>query len=216
MLYQDVQTNCGCETTCCDRRLTPVQDQASGCCSSTAAAAASCGCVSTSSEPASAQTGAKSLDIEFLYLDLNHCDRCQTSEASLAEAIAEVETVLKATGIQVKVQKIHVQNEEQARQLDFVTSPTIRLNGQDIQLDFKESNCGSCSDLAETETACRVWSYQGREYTAPPKAMIIDAILRAVYSRPEVGAPLTGVEQETPENLKRFFAAREKQLTKEL
>ena len=100
MLYQDVQINCGCETTCCDRHLTPVQDQASGCCSSTAAATASCGCASTaSSESATAQAGAKSLNI---------------------------------------------------------------------------------------------------------------------YSGPEVGSPLTGVEQETPENLKRFFAAREKQLTKEL
>jgi hypothetical protein len=50
---------------------------------------ASCGCVSTASaEPAMAQAGAKSLNIESLYLDLSRCDFCQDSEASLAEAPA--------------------------------------------------------------------------------------------------------------------------------
>jgi len=32
---------------------------------------------------------------------------------------------------------------------------------------------------------CREWVYQGKEYTASPKAMIIDAIFREVYGGPD-------------------------------
>lgn len=82
------------------------------------------------------------------------------------------------------VRKIHVQSEKQARQLGFISSPTIRINGRDIQLDVKESLCESCGDLCGEDVNCRVWVYQGKEYTAPPKAMIIDAVLREVYGTP--------------------------------
>ena len=212
MDYQTTQTDCGCQSTCCDRHLASAQNRASSCCEPIQATA-SCGC-GTSSTEATASTVAvsKHLNVEFLYLDLNVCTRCQQSEASLDEAIADVEHVLKAAGIEVTVQKIQVQSEDQARQLGFVTSPTIRLNGRDIQLDFKESACDSCSCLSGEETACRTWTYQGQEYTAPPKAMVIETILKAVYggTEPEVGQHPAGLE--IPENLKRFFAARSKEL----
>jgi len=156
------------------------------------------------------ETGSKRLEIEFLYLDLSVCAPCQGTDASLEEAIVEVANVLKAIGVEVVVRKINVLSEEQARELKFVSSPTIRINGRDIQLDVKESLCESCGDLCGDDVDCRVWVYQGHEYTVPPKAMIIEAILREVYGGGKEVSNDTQWQGDIPDNLKRFFAARRK------
>lgn len=153
-LISDV--GCGCGTKCCDRHLetepAPANDT---CCSPTEEDTASCGCGTSDQVVEQAAPARKQLDIEFLYLDLSICTRCQGTEAVLQEAIAEVAGVLEATGTAVTVNNIHVQSEEQAQALGFQTSPTIRLNGQDIQLDYQESHCGSCGSLCGDDVACR-------------------------------------------------------------
>ncbi|HBT48268.1 MAG TPA: hypothetical protein DEA73_10415 [Peptococcaceae bacterium] len=150
----------------------------------------------------------RAIDIEFLYLDLDSCTRCRGTERNLEEALNEVAGVLQATGIKVNLKKIHVQTEEQALALGFVSSPTIRINGRDIQLDVRESLCESCGDLCGEDVDCRVWVYQGREYTEAPKGMIIEAILKHVYGgEKEAPAPKEPLK-ELPENLKRYFAAK--------
>ena len=116
--------------------------------------------------------------------------------------------MLEAAGVEASVQKIHVQNEQLAREHRFLSSPTIRINGRDIQLDVKESLCESCGDLCGEDVDCRVWVYQGQEFTFPPKAMIVDAILRAVYSGREDDSGDEPEIYEVPTNLKKFFAAR--------
>lgn len=169
-----------------------------------------CGCSSGLASEAVAAVRPRQLKIEFLYLDLDVCTRCQGSETNLEEALVEVSTLLKAAGIQTTLQKTHVQSLEQAQVLGFVSSPTIRLNGQDIQLELKENACPSCSELSGTPTNCRIWIYQGQEYSVPPKAMIIDAILRAVYGAQE-NAP-RGLQVATGmENLRSFFDAKQRQ-----
>lgn len=151
------------------------------------------------------------LDIDFLYLDLSVCTRCQGTDASLHEAISEIAGILATTGVEAVLRKVHVQDEEQARELGFISSPTIRINGWDIQPDVKESLCEPCGLVCGEPCDCRVWTYQGREYTAPPKAMIIEAILREAYGRPTAASegppPPTG---DIPDNLRRAFAARRK------
>ena len=146
----------------------------------------------------------RELVIDFLYLDVSVCERCQGTDNSLDEAIKDVSNVLKSTGIDVKLNKINVLNEELAKKYKFLTSPTIRINGRDIQMDYKESMCESCGDLCGDEVDCRVRIYQGKEYTKPPKAMIIEAILKEVYS----GVISDNQEQneyQIPENLRRFY-----------
>lgn len=147
--------------------------------------------------------------IDFLYLDLSVCTRCQGTDASLDEALAEVSKVLEATGTEVVLNKVNVNTEELANAYKFISSPTIRINGQDIQLEVKESLCESCGDLCGDQVDCRVWVYQGKEYTVPPKAMIIEAILKAVY-----GGNQNPNNQEQkyvmPENLKNFYSAMQK------
>jgi len=147
------------------------------------------------------------LIIDFLYLDLTICSWCQGTEASLDAAISQVAQVLSATDIEVQVNKINVVSEEQARQLGFVSSPTIRVNGKDIQLEVKESLCDSCGDLCGDDVDCRIWIYQDKEYTVPPKAMIIEAILREVYGNPHKPLQDSQTDFEVPDNLKKFFVA---------
>jgi hypothetical protein len=148
------------------------------------------------------------MDIEFLFLDLEVCEPCRGTDSSLEEALVEVSHVLEATGIEVNVRKIHVQSAEQALELGFVSSPTIRVNGRDIQLEVKESLCPSCGDLCGGDVDCRVWVYRGKEYSVPPKGLIIEAILREVYSKQSDTAAKPAPLSELPENLKNFFAAK--------
>lgn len=145
----------------------------------------------------------KKIEIDLLYLDLSVCNRCQGTDTSLDNALEDVSKVLESTGVEVVLNKVHVLNEDLARKYQFVSSPTIRVNGADIQLEVKESLCESCGELCGDTVDCRVWVYQGKEYTVPPKALITDAILRAVY-----GSNNQKVEQNgyiIPENLKRFY-----------
>jgi hypothetical protein len=149
----------------------------------------------------------RSIAIDFLYLDLEVCTLCIGTNANLEAALSEVSQILLAADVAVTMTKTLVQSEEQAWALGFVSSPTIRLNGKDIALEFRESRCESCESCACNGTVnCRVWVFQGQEYTEAPKAMIIDAILRGVYAGQPVSAPTAGPSEDVPENLKRFFS----------
>jgi len=168
------------------------------------------GCCCAGSDCCGAPAGKvekKQIVIDYLYLDLSVCDRCQGAEDSLHEALKEVAKVLEATGTEVTVNKIHVDAREKAVAHKFLCSPTIRINGRDIQLDYKESLCESCGDLCGDKVDCRVWLYQGKEYTVPPKAMIIEAILKAVYGG--LSEDIAEKEYEIPDNLAYFYTVME-------
>lgn len=151
--------------------------------------------------------------IEFLYLDLTRCTRCRDTDRHVDEALSSVRDVLQTAGRELAVNKIHIQSEDRARELGFVSSPTIRVNGRDIALDLKESECTSCGNACGEEgIACRVWTYQGMDYDAAPAAMVVDAVLREVYGG--LPQPVTPTPTSLSENLGRFFAAKATQRTK--
>ena len=156
------------------------------------------------------QAEKRRLNIDFLYLDLSVCERCQDTESTLEEAIEDVARVLDATGVEVALNKIQVTSEAEAVALGFLVSPTIRVNGRDIQMNFRESLCEPCGTLCECEegVSCREWEYQGRWYTAPPKGLIIEAILKEVYGGAGEGRDAPRKGKEAPDNLKRFFEFR--------
>lgn len=173
-----------------------VSEQSSSACCSGAA-----GCCSSKEEVAPKR---KIITIDFLYLDLNVCTRCQGAESSLDEALKDVSNVLEATGTEVLINKINVNTKDLAVKHKFLTSPTIRVNGRDIQMEYKESLCESCGDLCGDEVDCRVWVYQGNEYTEPPKVMIIEGILKTVYGG-DLSENIEEPEYVMPENLVHFY-----------
>jgi hypothetical protein len=148
------------------------------------------------------------LQIDFLFLDLTTCTRCLGTDRSLESALEAVSNVIAAAGIEVEVNKNHVTSAEQARELRFESSPTIRLNGRDIALELRESQCGSeaCACGCGEQVNCRVWVHEGREYTEPPVELVVDAILREVYAGVAVEREMEAKMYELPENLARFFA----------
>jgi len=76
------------------------------------------------------------------------------------------------------------------KKYDFVRSPTIRINGVDIEeilagkLEIKDSYCEpcasgcgeSCPESTGGGTQCRIVEYKGKVYEAVPKEMIKEAI----------------------------------------
>lgn len=176
--------------------------------------AGGCGCSAKSEnekteQNASAETEVK---VEFLYLDLNVCEPCKTSDENIVAALDEVAVVARAAGIKLSLERIHIRSLEQAIRLGFQTSPTIRINGRDLQLDFKESNCDTCSELSGTETNCRIWEFQGRTFKYLPKAMLVGAIFREIY-----GGAAKNKEPEkivatdaSLKNLSAFFEAKDR------
>ncbi len=144
----------------------------------------------------------KEITVDFLYLDVKTCERCAGSDSGLDEAVAEATPVLASMGIELTVNKIHVQSEEQARELRFRASPTIRVNGADIAPDIVESSCDDCGDICGDAVDCREWEYNGKTYDIPPKALILDAIFKSIYADT---VPDDKPYDDVPENLKRFF-----------
>ena len=159
-----------------------------------------------------AATAAKTVTVDFLFIDLEVCTRCLDTNANLEAALSEVSQVLAAAGVEVAVTRTLVESEEQARALRFFSSPTIRVNGKDIALEFRESRCETCESCACNGTVnCRVWVFQGREYTEAPTAMIVDAILREVYAGQPQSAPEPVAFDDVPGDLTRFFAGKAQQ-----
>ncbi len=195
--------------SCCDPK--PGQESA-GCCSPGQIHTAGC---CQPAEPGaglkSRETGpaAKHLLIDFLFLDLSVCERCQGTDKNLDDALEAVSAVLTAAGYSVTVNKVNVITEELARKYKFLSSPTIRINGRDIAVDFKENNCCDCGDLCGDTVDCRVFTYEDNEYNTPPKEMIINALLSEVYGAKK-DPPSLSEEYVLPENLRIFFEGQKK------
>lgn len=146
----------------------------------------------------------KKLIIDFLYLDLSVCERCQGAETNLDKAINQVSAVLSAAGFDILVNKINIDTKELAIKYKFLSSPTIRINENDIELDVKESTCKECGDLCGDNVDCRVWVYKGFEYTEPPETMIVNAILKSIYTEQKIDDS-NKKEYTLPKNLQIFF-----------
>lgn len=164
----------------------------------------------TQTPPGEVAPTLREINLELLALDLTSCTRCVGTLANVEKAIGTLQQVLQVTGFDVRVQKILIVSEAQARQYHFVTSPTLRINGQDIVFETLESTCDSCTDQCGCPegTRCRVWCYQGLEYTEAPVGLIVEAILRAIYnSQTQLASTPVGYTG-VPENLQRVFANR--------
>ena len=146
------------------------------------------------------------LRIEYLYLDLNTCDRCIGTDAVLDEVVAVLRPALELAGYAVEYQKREIATPELAEQYRFLSSPTILVNGQDIFGAVQESNCGCCGEIAGTDVDCRVFTYEGKTYEIPTKEMLANAILKSLNAQPACSCGT----YELPENLRRFYEGKSK------
>ena len=146
------------------------------------------------------------LTIELLALDLATCGRCTRTDRNLDDALAKAASVLRERMIDVEVTKHVVASSKDAERLRFVSSPTIRINGEDIALDLRESPCEDCGELCGCEggVSCRVWVWNGKEFLEAPTEMIVEAIIEAVDATPANRPP---APYRMPENLRTFFAS---------
>ncbi len=97
------------------------------------------------------------MKIEILYIA-----GCPNYDASLAR----LRKVLRQEGVAAQLSEIEVKDEAAARALNFIGSPTIRVNGLDIEIESRNMN--------EPAFACR--RYAGG---APSEAMIRSALREA-------------------------------------
>lgn len=160
------------------------------------------------------QTG-REIDLQLLAIDLNTCERCVGTMENIETAIGEVKNVLAITDTKIKVQRILIESEEQAKAYQFVSSPTIRISGHDIVFDTLESKCDSCSDLCNSEegTDCRLWQYQGEEYTEAPVGLIVQSLMQEIFGGGQRHSEQPSGSYTVPENLQRFFAGKAEQET---
>ncbi|XKE46597.1 DUF2703 domain-containing protein [Halomonas organivorans] len=146
----------------------------------------------------------QTIELEYLYIDNQTCARCQSSEKSFDEAISIIRPVLEATGRRLSIRRQHVDSLELSESVNLQSSPSIHINGRDIQPELAESHCTECSNLASgADIDCRVWKYQGKKSTTVPVGLIIEEVLKTIYSgeMPESHSANSSV----PSNIRRFF-----------
>jgi hypothetical protein len=79
-----------------------------------------------------------------------------------------VHTVLRAEGVPVEIDEIPIHNVEDAFSYAFPGSPTIRVNGQDIE--------NIPSDQLAVGLACRTYLVKGRPQGVPPRCLLEQAV----------------------------------------
>lgn len=144
---------------------------------------------------------AKTINIDFLHLDLSTCERCVATDSTLDEALSALSGIFELLGYVVHTNKVHITTRELAAEHHFLSSPTIRVNGVDIGGEIKENDCSDCGDLCGDSVECRVFVYEGKEYEQPPVAMIVDGVLRVMFS--DIHAQNTPYVM--PDNLEKYF-----------
>jgi protein-disulfide isomerase len=100
--------------------------------------------------------GKAKMKIEILYFD---------SCPSYKDAIANVKAVLKEKNIQAELKLIKVEDEEKAEKVGFQGSPSVRINGKDVEGRDEGFTFG-----------CRLYRVNGKPATAPSKEAIIAKI----------------------------------------
>ncbi|MGB8311755.1 MAG: DUF2703 domain-containing protein [Halobacteriota archaeon] len=99
------------------------------------------------------------LAIDFLYTD--DCPHC-------SEALIILKEVLSEEHVEADLNVIRVASEEEAEQLKFLGSPTIRMNGEDVELGVEQR--------ADYHGHCRLYVYHEQVFDQPPKEMIREAL----------------------------------------
>lgn len=151
------------------------------------------------------------LTVQLLAINLSTCERCVPAAFTVQQAVELLHPVADRLGVTLAAETVLVQTKEEALKYGIRTSPTIRINGHDIEPDVQESPCGSCCDIAGGEAVdCREWNYRGEVFSAVPLPMLLEVLMWALLQRDEMPPVTPEPLTELPENLARFFAGAER------
>lgn len=119
------------------------------------------------------------MKIQLLYI--LDCPWCVKTKKLIRESLKEL-------GVKTDIEEILIDSDEKAKKYNFVGSPTVKINGKDMQKDISKEQCLPCEELAEStkkatefvkqecRCGCRIYFYKGKQYPYPPKEMIKEAI----------------------------------------
>lgn len=99
--------------------------------------------------------------VEVLYVD--NCGHWQ-------ETLAEVEEIVQELAVDAEVRAVRVGNPEEAERLRFLGSPTVRVDGRDIE--------PGGSERRDWALACRVYKTEAGLVGRPPEEWIRAALIR--------------------------------------
>lgn len=133
-------------------------------------------------QPPAGEYTRRTVTVDFLYLDNKSCERCMGTENALEAALERIEPILESMDVGITVRDIHVSTLDAAESTQLAVSPTIRINGRDIQPDYIENTCNSCGDLCacEDDVDCRLWQYRGEEHSTAPIGLIVESLVQAI------------------------------------
>lgn len=191
---QPAQESCCCST-----------EGSSDCCSDSQGIAGSSCCADSaySCEDDPYAGPKKDIMVDFLFLDLACCDRCQGADERVAAAVERCRDVLSACGFDLTLNQLYMESPELAERYRFESSPTIRVNGVDICPSIDENDCTCCSDISGTDVTCRVFPFNGTYYEVPPTDLIVRGIMEVVLQGQK--PPCCQPAYVMPENLCAFY-----------
>jgi hypothetical protein len=100
-------------------------------------------------------------------LELLYVDGCPNHDATTKL----VHSVLEAEGLAPEVRQILIRNHEDAQAHGFPGSPTVRVNGRDIE--------SISSDRSDVGFACRTYVVAGKAQGVPPRSLMESAVRAA-------------------------------------
>src|SRR5260370_30037926 len=93
-----------------------------------------------------------------------YSDGCQKHKA----AVERVQELLRDEGISAEVLEVNVREPSIAQELGFLGSPTVRVNGQDVEPEARTAR--------EYGMMCRTYPVGGRREGLPSREMLREAI----------------------------------------
>ncbi|MCX9082300.1 MAG: DUF2703 domain-containing protein [Candidatus Methanoperedens sp.] len=121
--------------------------------------------------------------VQLLYI--LDCPWCVKTKKLIRESLEEL-------GVEAGLEEILIDSDEKAEKYEFLGSPTVRINGKDIQEEVSKGQCLPCEEIVKYEQestdfvkqecrcGCRIYFYKGNQYPYPPKEMIQEAIMKLI------------------------------------
>lgn len=86
-------------------------------------------------------------------------------------ALDQVRAAMKVAAVNAQLRVVLVQSEDDARRLRFLGSPSVRVDGMDVEASARmRSNFG---------LQCRIYAVDGRRRGTPPRRWIVEALQRS-------------------------------------